>query len=122
MKCDSIRRIICPYISLILITEGSICYVDLVEKGCESIAEVMFGEVELYGRDSDLSLLGTHVFEWQNLEIKTINKSVEVILNDSLIFETKFKEDFGKIVGIIYTFSGPGSVDYLNLRPTLDAF
>ena len=38
------------------------------------------------------------------------------MLNDSLIHELQYSNDFGSIKGIIYTFNGPGSVDFLRLK------
>jgi len=86
-----------------------------IKKGCEYYADYKIGEIYANGKNNDLSLLGCNVFEWQNLEFSAHQKQAEVKLNGKPIIHQKYVQDFGKMVGIIYTFDGLGSVDFISV-------
>ncbi len=115
-RCDSTRNLACPFIDFMFLTENGVFYIDLMTKGCISKAELKFGETNIYGRNSDLSAMGTNVYQWQTLEWTTEQKQVAIKLNGNQVLESSFKNDFGKIVGFIYSFTGPGSIDYFRLK------
>ena len=39
-----------------------------------------------------------------------------MFLNDDEAIQITYKQDFGKIVGLTYTFNGTGSVEYITLK------
>lgn len=122
LKCDSlffdgrITAPICPSMQIMLITEENVFFIPVTSKGCVGELELLVGEVFKGGTDNDLSAFGTNPYEWQTLRIKTENKRTTIFLNHHQIHELEFKNDFGKIKGIIYTFTGPGSIDFLRLH------
>ena len=120
-KCDKLSldrpaTVACPLMEVMLITEQNIFFIPITTKGCIGELDLSVGGVYKSGRDNDLSAFGTDVYEWQVLRIRNENKKVLIMLNDSLIHELKYQSDFGKIKGIIYTFTGPGSVDFLRFK------
>jgi hypothetical protein len=52
---------------------------------------------------------------WMNLLIVTEKHIFNVAFNGEAAFQEVFKEDFGKIVGLLYIFEGTGSLDYVTL-------
>jgi hypothetical protein len=124
LKCERLgmggrlSTVPCPLMEIMIITEQNVFFVPLTIKGCVSELEILVGEVYKGGKDNDLSLFGTDVYEWQTLHIKSENKNVSILLNSVVAHELSFKEDFGKIKGILYTFTGPGSVDFLRMKNT----
>lgn len=106
----------CPQMELMLITEENVFFVPVTTKGCIGQLELLIGEVYKSGKDTDLSALGTDPFEWQTLRIKNVNKSATIFLNGSVVHELKYSQDFGDIKGMIFTFTGPGDVDYVRIR------
>jgi len=121
-KCDKLSfegrtsSVLCPMIELMIITEQNVFFVPLTSKGCVSELDLLVGNIYKEGKDHDLSAFGTDVYAWQTLGIRNENKNVTIFLNDSPIHKLQYKEDFGKIKGLIFTFTGPGSVDYLRLK------
>jgi hypothetical protein len=105
----------CPSMQFTIHTEEHIYFVPLTPKGCVSNIGVKIGEVYASGRDNDLSGFGTDINDWQEVLLHVENKSGKVYLNEEQIYETTFEQDFGKIVGVDYRFSGLGEVDYLKL-------
>ena len=91
-------------------------FIPLTSKGCVGELDFLFGNVYKSGKDNDLSVFGTDVYEWQTLRIRNDHRSVTIFLNGSPVHELQYEVGFGKIKGFIYTFTGPGSVDYLRLR------
>ena len=121
-KCDKLSfdghpgTIACPLIEVMLVTEQNIFFIPITTKGCIGELDLSVGEVYKSSKDNDLSAFGTDVYTWQVLRIRNDNKSVSIMLGDSVIHELKYQNDFGKIKGIIYTFTGPGSVDFLRFK------
>jgi hypothetical protein len=120
LKCDKLtfggHTTPCPSMEVMIITEQGIFFIPVTTKGCVGELELSVGEVYKRGKDNDLSAFGADVYSWQKLKIKNENKKVSIMLNDSLIHALQYQKDFGRIKGIIYTFTGPGSVDFLRFK------
>jgi hypothetical protein len=115
-RVDNNEKVVCPGFELVIATEENIFFVRLMGRGCERDAGIKMGENFREGLNSDLSVLGRNLHEWQNLKIKVINKTATVYFDDLLAYTLSFKQDFGKIVGLTYNFNSPGEVDYVRLR------
>lgn len=122
IKCDTlsfegrVNTVACPVMEIMIITEENIFFVPITAKGCVSELDLSIGEIYKSGKDNDLSSLGTDVYNWQVLRIKNENKKATVFLNGIPVHELKYKNNFGNIKGIILTFTGPGSVDYVRMN------
>jgi len=116
LKHDSIGNVICPLAELTILTEEHIFYIPVTNKGCVGELQLKMGEIYQSGRDNDLSGLGANVYDWQVLRIENRKKNATIFLNDKQATEIRYNRDFGRVVGIIYTFNGPGSVDYLRIK------
>jgi hypothetical protein len=122
MKCDKLAvdgrsgSVACPTAEIMIITEQNVFFVPLTIKGCVSELDLLMGEVYKGGKDNDLSTFGTDVYDWQSLRIRSEDKKVKIFLNGTVVHELTYKNDFGKIKGLIYTFTGPGSMDFVKMR------
>jgi hypothetical protein len=116
MKADRIFDALCAYMDLIIVTEVQTFMISWTEKGCEKKAAYKLGEILRKGDTNDLSALGCNVYEWQELEIRVKDRHAAIYLNQALAYEEVYKEDFGKIVSLIYLFDGTGSIDYAKLE------
>lgn len=116
IKCDSNNAIPCPLFELTIICEEHIFYVDLAGKGCERNIGIKMGEVYHDGMNSDLSALGRELYQWQHLRIQVMNKQATIYLDEQLVHTLHFKNDFGKIAGLAFNFSGTGAIDYVKLK------
>lgn len=114
-KNNSIKNYTCPQFELMIMCEADIYRVKLTSKGCMNMAKVKIGEITREAASFDLSGFGTDLDTWQDLNINVTNKYGEVYLNGKKIFDTHYKSDFGKIVGISYTYTGLGSVDFIKI-------
>ncbi|RNC85993.1 MAG: hypothetical protein ED557_04280 [Balneola sp.] len=106
----------CPTIQLTIHTEVHIYYVPLTLQGCESNLQIKIGEIVQSGRDYNLSVFGTDVYNWQELSIRVEEKAAKVLLNGSEVYSISFEGDFGNIVGLDFRTSGLSDIDYIRLR------
>lgn len=107
---------LCPFAQFTIHTEANIYFTQFTSRGCVGELELMIGEKFISGNDNDLSAFGTDVSEWQELSLRVEDKFAAVFLNGVNIYETRFENDFGKVVGVDYRFSGLGDLDYLRFR------
>lgn len=116
MKADKVHNQLCSWMGIIIVTEVHIFRVLLTEKGCEIKAGYKLGEITREGINNDLSALGCHVYDWQTLKVRVKGRKAAIYLNDKLACEEVYKQDLGKIMGLVYTFDGTGSIDYAKLE------
>ena len=106
----------CPAMEIMLITEENVFFIPITTKGCIGELKLLIGEVYKEGKSTDLSAFGTDPYEWQTLRIKNEDRYTTIFLNGKPVHELTYKKDFGAIKGVIYTFTGPGSVDFLTMK------
>lgn len=115
LKVDGVRKGLCPWVSVIIVTEVHIFRVTLMDKGCEKYAGYKLGEISKGGHDNDLSALGCTITDWQDLEIRVKGKHAQIYLNDTLTYEETFHKDLGRITALVYAFDGTGSIAHTKL-------
>lgn len=115
VKSDTLLNTLCPWITVIIVTEVHIFRVGLQNKGCEKYGGYKIGEIVRNAAENDLSALGCEIYSWQEIGIKVKDKHADIYVNGKKEFTEVFKKDFGKIVGLIYVFEGMGSIDYVKL-------
>jgi hypothetical protein len=115
MKTDRVFDQLCSYMDLIIVTEVNTFTVSWTEKGCEKYAAYKLGEISKTGKNNDLSGLGCNVYDWQTLEVRVKNRDASIFLNGKQAYHEIYKQDFGKIVALIYIFDGTGSIEYARL-------
>ena len=121
LRCEKTSGVVtppllCPQMELMLITEENVFFVPITTKGCISELELLIGDVYKGGKDNDLSALGTDPYLWQTLRIKNENKHATIFLNGEPVHEVEYTKDFGDIKGMIFTFTGPGAIDYVTVK------
>jgi len=114
--CDSSNNLACPGFELTIMCEEHIFFIDLTGKGCEHNIAVKMGEVVHNGANSDLSAFGRDLYHWQHLQIQVAHKQATIYLDEKPVHTITFKNDFGKVVGLNYSFTGTGAIDYLRLK------
>ena len=114
--CDSSSTLPCPGFELVIVCEAHIFLVRMMGKGCERDIAVKMGEVYRDGINNDLSAFGRNLYQWQRLQVKVSDKTATIYLAEEPVYTVTFKEDFGKVVGLVYNFSGNGAVDFVRLK------
>jgi hypothetical protein len=116
MKTDRLADQLCSWMNILIVTEVNAFAVSWTEKGCETKADYKLGEISRKGSDNDLSALGCDVYEWQELALHVKDRVASITLNGQLVYKETYREDYGKIMALIYRFDGTGSIDYSRLE------
>ncbi|OQP42775.1 hypothetical protein A4H97_11465 [Niastella yeongjuensis] len=116
IACDSLQTVPCPGFQLVIVCEENIFFVRITGKGCERDIAVKMGEVMDDGIHKDLSVFGRNVYQWQHLQVKVVNKKATIYLDEQPVYSISFKDDFGKVMGLVYNFNGTGAIDYVRLK------
>ena len=116
MKADRVFHQVCPWMDVIIVTDVNTFSVSWTGKGCEKYAAYELGEIFRSGKNNNLSALGCNVYEWQELEIRVKDRNAVIYLNGQPTYRETYKQDFGKIMALIYIFDGTGSIDYARLK------
>lgn len=83
--------------------------------GCVGSIGLEAGDVNISGKNSDLSSFGADLNEWTKIKCIAKNKKVAFFINDRLVYTVAYKEPIGKIMGINFNFHGAGAVDFVRL-------
>lgn len=116
VRFDNVQGIVCPYMEVKIIDEKDASWLGITDKGCVSNLNVKVGDTILSGMENDFSALGTSMSEWQNIKLVSSNKQLKYYLDGILALDQPFEGERGKIMGLIFTFTGKGAVDYINLK------
>jgi hypothetical protein len=116
LKTDRVLDELCAWMDLIIVTDVQTFMVSWTEKGCEKYAAYKLGEIMKKGTNNDLSSLGCDVYDWQELEIRVNDRHAAIYLNGQPAYQEVYKQDYGKIMALIYIFDGTGSIDFARLK------
>ena len=115
LRLDSTSKASCPAMQLTVVTERHIFWVNMQQRGCERYASYKIGEIIREGATTDLSALGVNGYAWQELGITVAERQAEITLNGRTLYRETFHDDFGDIMGLLYIFTGTGSLDQVTL-------
>jgi len=107
--------LVCQYTQLSVICENGMISIPFANAGCIANIHLHISEIIKTGRKNDLGAFGIDLSCWRNIKIKTINKNVEVYVDDKKIYQVLFNEELGRITGFHYKFYGCGAIDMVTL-------
>ena len=98
-----------------LIGESGIIDFNFTQSKCMRWAGIRVSEKYLSGEDTDLNSLAVDMSAWLNVKVVTKNNVFILYLDNQLIFEQPYEKPLGKLIGIVFYFSGSGRVDDLKV-------
>lgn len=98
-----------------IIGENGDILIKITNKGCSRWGEYRLSEVSRNGQFTDLSGFSVDMKNWNNIDIVNKSKQVEVLIDESSVFEGFYEKSIGNIVGVSIIFHGSGYVDFINL-------
>ena len=87
-----------------------------VQPGCSKWASCQISEKIINGDSKEVTLLGIDFSEFKNIQIRNLDQTVSLIVDEQEIITDTYKNSIGNICGISYVFHGNGSVDYTFLQ------
>jgi len=115
LKMDGITGI-CSIAEMTVIDEQDASWVSITSKGCEGNLRLKVGNSKVSGINNDLSGLGTELTTWQRFRLIINNGRAKIYLNDKLVRDMSVDTGRGGIMGLIFTFTGNGVIDYVRLQ------
>ncbi|WP_422081971.1 hypothetical protein [Ulvibacterium sp.] len=115
-KMEPLEAIDCPIFNLHVQGMDGFYWIMFGNKGCESELEMRLGDAFHNGKNEDLSMFGTSVYEWQKVDVLTEDKEVTLKLNGTSIFSSTYNQSIGPIMEISYFFNGVGMIDDVLLK------
>ncbi|MBA4852855.1 hypothetical protein [Emticicia sp. BO119] len=115
-RLRKIKNTLCPWIMTEVFCENSFMYFTNTTPGCIGEINAKISEHEIRGKTTDLSPFGCDLMQWQDLEIRVINKNVTIYLAHKKIFEKPYEQSLGLIAGIGFTSNGICEVDKVSLE------
>jgi hypothetical protein len=112
---DDIVAVRCNHIKIDVIGENGRISVYFVKKGCEQWVDLIFSEVQMTGKKNELTMFGQDFSEWRDIVVSSEGKKVQVYYSGKLIFEARYQNPLGRIIGLKYSFTGSGAVQKIQL-------
>lgn len=101
----------CQETYIYIIGEGNIIKIPLVAKGCIAASSLRVMQYFLPGDKHDLSAFGVDFSESVTLEIKSIQGRLQLLVNESVAYETPGQVKQEKIKAIDFRFMGSGGIE-----------
>lgn len=106
----------CPSFNMHVQGVDGYYWIRIAQQGCESELELQFGDRFHDGKNEDLSMFGTPMYQWHDVTVSTANKEVSIQLDGENIFSSSYRESIGQIMEISYFFYGIGAIDGVDLK------
>jgi hypothetical protein len=113
---SKLNGIDCPEIDIAVPCLHEIFKFKVFYPGCGSIENTtIFGEKRFDGTYTDLSNFGHDITKWTNISLTVKNKVVEVNYNDSVVYQTVYKNHAGPVNGILFNTLRSAEIDFVRL-------
>lgn len=115
LKNDSLPKLACPQISIMLLGTEDMHFIPLSTPGCIGNLGLKIASKIIDGKRADLSVFGTDIFSWHEIEFQRDKNHYEIRLDGQVIYSLDVAAEIGELIGINVNFSGNGSLDYVEL-------
>lgn len=78
--------------------------------GCSSDNFLLLNDVSLSGKKHDLSAFGTNLSSFTDIRVEVKNRLVTIYIEGKEVYQKRYNESMGKIVGTRFKFLGLGEV------------
>jgi DNA-binding cell septation regulator SpoVG len=116
IRVSGVRNNFCPYFMCEVFCQKNFMFFTSTPKGCASEIKVEFGEKYVSGKNNDLSLLGSNVTDWQNVELSVKDKKATAKINGANVFSSAYDQSGGLITGFGFISNGLCEVDGIDFK------
>ncbi|MES2005430.1 MAG: hypothetical protein V4450_13000 [Bacteroidota bacterium] len=106
----------CSQVKITVYGEKSEHTTIFIKPGCVSWALIRFSEIRKDGEADDLHALGTDLTKSGTIRLQVINKKIQLLVNEKIVYQATYHYSLGKIYGVDISFAGIGIVNSLSLR------
>ncbi|MEL6305724.1 MAG: hypothetical protein AAFQ20_13155 [Bacteroidota bacterium] len=115
-RMDPLENVDCPIMNIHLQGTNGYYWIMIGNKGCGSELSQRVGDKLHDGKTQDLTKLTTNMYQWNEFEIRAVDKNVHIAVNGSEVFSTSYKTPIDGIMEISYFFNGMGQIDNVELK------
>lgn len=101
---------VCKAASIVIVGTKSAHIIPFSVLGCASDLGGMLSDINLNGKEEDLSSLTLDLSEFRDIKIEVIGKKVTVFIDDKNVFSKTYTASIGDVAGIRYKFLGAGEI------------
>jgi len=116
VRVKTVKPTQCPVMAVGIYGEHSTFHFPSTIPGCISEINTNFSEKFISGKTSDLSGLGGDVLNWQNIEVRVVNRQITLFMQNKKVLQEQYKEPAGQIRGIGFISNGLCEVDWVELQ------
>lgn len=106
---------VCQTTKLVILGTSGALIIPFTKLGCVSDIGLMLNDVYLDGKKNDLSVFGVDLSSFKKITVQTLEKNLEISVEEKLIYSHLLNESIGQIVGFRYRFLGAGEVGNFKL-------
>lgn len=100
----------CQYVEVLIQCKDDIIIIPLAAKACAGEMHLYVAGKKLNSKEADLSGFGADLNQWTTLRAETVNKKMNLFVNNILAASLVFPDSPSGIVGVQYRFNGTGAV------------
>jgi len=105
----------CQHTELVVLCQNNAFVLPFSRPGCVSALTLHVVDQHLTGDKNDLSAFGCDFSDWVGVRCEVRNKTLRVFLNGKAVYQLRFQNEAGPLVGLCYRFQGTGSVRAVRL-------
>ena len=100
----------CQQISIILFTTDIPISIPIATPGCIASLTLLDGNTDHKGSDTDLSGFGIDPTTWVKVELLSEKGTINVMVNNKVVYVININNPDAKILGLGYTFQGSAAI------------
>ncbi len=106
---------VCHTTRIYLIGTTGAMIIPISKIGCSSDNNLMLNDLYLSGKEHDLSALSTDFKIPRTIVIENRGKEISAFIDDEMVYQGRYLESMGYLVGLRYKFVGIGQVNDIRL-------
>lgn len=83
--------------------------------GCNYWLDCQYSEVLMDGEKNETSLFSLDISKWHDVEIENKEQTIHIYIDGTKVFTQSYQNPLGNIIGVSFSFTGSGFVDYCYL-------
>nr|WP_295922363.1 hypothetical protein [uncultured Dyadobacter sp.] len=115
VRMKEVRNTLCPYITIEVYGQYNVIMMKSTPKGCANHASLRFSELEINGKEADLTSIGYDVTQWTDVELTVRNKEVRIKIAGREAFKASYRNTVKLVTGLSFISNGLCEVDYVTL-------
>lgn len=112
---STVEQSLCRRVAIEILGIGTAIIVPLADKGCASVLNVLAADTTFFGKNTDLSKLGTDFSREHRVAIKVKNRILTVSIDGEKVFERPGQKADVPIVGLRIMMEGAGVIKQVSI-------